>query len=597
MKRLLLILMAAVLALPCLVLSVGAATPQNAMIATTREAVEAAVGTDTAGAAVVLLEAGSRTMLEGFGYDDIEGRTVVSAETAFELGELSSLFVMAAVLRLEAEERLSLDADVTDYLPKAFVEQLGLSHETTLRHLLYGMAGFEGRGIDLRFEKPSHCFDTLEEALLSQVPAQSAASGLYHNASAFGIGLAAYAVECVAGVPYADYVTQQILGPLGMTSTLPDPRKDSEIAFPAKGHLTVGEGRFAVAVRDGRSYGGIWPANGAISTAADMSVFLQFVLSDPAMLALLSETDENGIFAVGVLDSLVSGNVRVIEGASSYFGACVAIDPIARWAALVMTNGRESSLLALPRTLGGVTLGVTVESADAYQPVDTEKLEGAFADASLERSGFLGRLSVKENAVKLTDNGDGTVSFGGQTLKQIARGVFADAEKGDSVAVLQALYTVEGELIALLHADGTTYLPVSFFEQGAPATVLYVLVVLLALFFLAGGVLKLLARLIRRGEHSEPWRFVFPWIFAAVFSLLVLLQLRVGETRGVLAMAGFFEAMTLLCLLFAVATTVSLILALFTAFTKHGRTARVARCAIAFLALFFLCGYWKLIVI
>ena len=43
MKRLLLILMAAVLALPCLVLSVGAATPQNAMIATTREAVEAAM--------------------------------------------------------------------------------------------------------------------------------------------------------------------------------------------------------------------------------------------------------------------------------------------------------------------------------------------------------------------------------------------------------------------------------------------------------------------------------------------------------------------------------------------------------------------------
>jgi len=79
----------------CLPLS--AVKPQHAGIDGFTQAVHACVGTDTPGAAAVLFENGNRILYEGYGYANIDARSLVTAETSFELGELSSLFVLLAV--------------------------------------------------------------------------------------------------------------------------------------------------------------------------------------------------------------------------------------------------------------------------------------------------------------------------------------------------------------------------------------------------------------------------------------------------------------------------------------------------------------------
>ena len=85
------------------------AVPQSAMIDTAVVAAEKAVGTDTPGAAVVVFEGGRRVLFEGYGYADITARTLVTAETSFELGTLSSLFVALGAQALVEDGKLELD--------------------------------------------------------------------------------------------------------------------------------------------------------------------------------------------------------------------------------------------------------------------------------------------------------------------------------------------------------------------------------------------------------------------------------------------------------------------------------------------------------
>lgn len=582
--------------LAALMLPILAATPQNAAVAAVQEAVGASLGADTPGAAVVLFENGQRVMLEGFGYADIGERTLLTADTAFELGALSRLFVLMACERLATEGRLDLNADVTTYLPADFVEKLKLSYTTTVSDLLYGMASFEGRSFDLRFDKPSYCFDTLREALLSEVPAQLAVPGSFYSDSAFGIGLAAFAVECITGVPYAEYVTQSILVPLGMTQTLLDPRADSPIQAPAKGHIVTGEGSFAVAARDGRSYAGIWPADGAISTAADLSLLMAHLLHDEGMRTLLSTCRKNGVFDISPLGASVTNGAASTTGKTTHFAATLALDARNGKAVLVLTNTADSALHALPSMLCGIVPGINVE-ADGMP--DLSNYEGVYAPATLERDSLVGRLAIKDRAVRVKANEDGTLQCGEQRLRQIARGVFADADAEGQVAVLQFLLTVEGEIIAMTDARGESYLPVAFLQQSAPAAVLYVLLLLCVLYFLAGGIWVVFSAVSAylRGERGMPRRFLLTWVCSALLALLALLQVLVGTALGASAMASFFTALSVLSLFAAIAATVSYLFAFFTAFGERGRGGRVVRNALVFLGLLFLCGYWNLILI
>ena len=136
MKRLICALAAFLLILVSLT-PLSATVPQHTGIARVTSAVQACVGTDTPGAAVVLFENGTRILYEGYGYADVSARTLVTAQSSFELGEISSLFVALAVQKLADAGALELDRDVAYYLPADFMEKLGLAHRLTLNDLLW----------------------------------------------------------------------------------------------------------------------------------------------------------------------------------------------------------------------------------------------------------------------------------------------------------------------------------------------------------------------------------------------------------------------------------------------------------------------------
>lgn len=595
MKRILSFFLICVLCVMA-VLPVSAATePLNPIVSTTQGAISAALGNDTVGAAVVIFENGNRVVMEGFGYDDIGDRSLVTATTVFELGNLSSLFVLLSVHQLAEEGLLDPSADISNYLSQSFMDKLNLEYAVTTNDLLYGAAGFEGRMFDIRVDKDAYCFETLEDALLVDVPSQVAEPGTYHVYSEFGIALAAFVVESVAHKSYTSYVEEAVLEPLGMYDTQLDPKAATLPETAAKGHKMEEQGGFAVAEGDGRSYGVLAPVNGAVSTAADMTYLLSHMMEK----GLFTDSGEaNGVFRSGVLGAKLGASTFSLSDTTACFGSALCVDASQGRIALVLTNNKESSLLALPDTLFGALLGTSVELV-AELP-DVQQYEGVYTKSTYARNTLLGRLLVMNNNQKCKVNAEGVLTFGEQTLRQVAPGVFALADSEENVAVLQFLTNEDGEVIAVLSSDGCTYLPVAFLEKTVLSYMLLILLILAACYFLGASIFQAVRSARKQGEQLTDKHAVIKMITWALFGTLgalTLLQVLVALISGVATFASFFTAFAVLTTVVALLAVISMAVSFFTSLGKSEKTVWLIINACVLVIFLLLACYWRILYI
>jgi CubicO group peptidase (beta-lactamase class C family) len=192
------------------------------------------------GAVVAVVQNGEVILAKGYGYADLESRTPVSAEqTLFRPGSITKLFVWTAVMQLVEQGRLDLDTDVNIYLsdfqiPATFPEPI------TLAHLMAHTPGFEEIGLGT-FVRTAEELPTLSEHLTNNMPARVRPPGQLSAYSNYGTALAGYIVGEVAGMPFEQYVEENILAPLQMSqSTLRQPLPDALAADMATGYLYLG---------------------------------------------------------------------------------------------------------------------------------------------------------------------------------------------------------------------------------------------------------------------------------------------------------------------------------------------------------------------
>jgi CubicO group peptidase (beta-lactamase class C family) len=138
---------------------------------------------------------------------------------------------------LAEQGKLDLDADVNTYLdfdiPAPYPDPI------TLKHLLAHNASFEDRNYGTRARTPAEVVP-LGEWLRTHIPARVRPVGEFTAYSNYGTALAGYIVARVSGMPYADYVTQHILQPLGMTRTSAYQPLPADLAADmAQGYLYV----------------------------------------------------------------------------------------------------------------------------------------------------------------------------------------------------------------------------------------------------------------------------------------------------------------------------------------------------------------------
>jgi len=231
-----------------------------------------------AGATIAVVSGDEVIFEKGYGYADVEKQTPVDPQTTmFRIGSVSKLITWTAVMQLAEQGKLDLNADINTYLQGAGVSiPETFPQPITLKHLLTHTPGFEDRVIGL-FAHDAGELQPLGKVLNEQLPARVRPPGELASYSNHGTALAGYIVERVSGMPWADYIEQRILTPLGMEhTTVRQPRKHELPANLSKGYKYQ-DGRYQ---EQDFEYVPIAPAGSASSSAGDMARFLLAHLND-----------------------------------------------------------------------------------------------------------------------------------------------------------------------------------------------------------------------------------------------------------------------------------------------------------------------------
>ncbi|WP_443478283.1 serine hydrolase domain-containing protein [Novosphingobium aerophilum] len=189
---------------------------------------------DLAGAVVVVVKDGAVLTQRGFGFADIASRRPVDpARTLFRPGSVSKLYTWTAVMQQVEAGRLDLDADINRYLDFRIPPFEG--KPITLRNLMTHTSGFEeaGRGQILADD----AILPLETVIKRWTPHRVYAPGSTPAYSNYGAALAGYIVQRVSGMPFEDYIEQNIFRRLGMKyATFREPLPAALKPFMATGY-------------------------------------------------------------------------------------------------------------------------------------------------------------------------------------------------------------------------------------------------------------------------------------------------------------------------------------------------------------------------
>jgi CubicO group peptidase (beta-lactamase class C family) len=160
-----------------------------------------------------------------FGLRNVATKAPVDADTVFRIASMTKSFTAMSILKLRDAGKLSLDDPAERYVP----ELKGLRYPTsdspriTVRHLLTHSAGFPEDN-PWGDQQLSESEAALTAMLRSGIPF-STAPGTAYEYSNYGFAILGRIVSNVSGKPYDEYVDENILKPLGMTSTTLHPSK------------------------------------------------------------------------------------------------------------------------------------------------------------------------------------------------------------------------------------------------------------------------------------------------------------------------------------------------------------------------------------
>lgn len=229
------------------------------------------------GFSVALVDENGIFWSKGYGHADYAKREKATVQTLYRAGSVTKTFTALGIMLLADRGLVELDAPAEQYLPGFTLRsRFAETKPITVRQLLTHHAGLM-RDLyrDIRGANPPG-FDVVVEALReSELAFPPDTRFGYSNV---GYVLLGKLIENVSGKEYARFMEEEIFRPLGMTRTEPDYTQESA-------------GRIA---KSYKMTGWIWkrpreieqfaerdiPAGAMVSSAEDLSKFLQMIFND-----------------------------------------------------------------------------------------------------------------------------------------------------------------------------------------------------------------------------------------------------------------------------------------------------------------------------
>lgn len=274
------------------------------------------------GAAILVLEDGQPAFRGAFGHADVADDTPMTVDAVMMAHSISKSVTAWGVMTLVADGEVDLDEPVTSYLPDwNFPESEYPADGVTVRRLLSLNAGIPLGQIGVHFE-PGEELPDLRRILQGDAVdlRRSPGSGFEYSNNSYA--LLELLIEEVSGQDFADYMDEQVLGPLGMVHASFEWQESWEGRVPM-GYTLRGES-VPPYVYPTRASGGLYATlddlghfasanlgrSDGVLTAAQIAQMHRPQVSIPGMFGVVSDSYGFGHF----LETLPDGNAAVWHG-------------------------------------------------------------------------------------------------------------------------------------------------------------------------------------------------------------------------------------------------------------------------------------------
>jgi CubicO group peptidase (beta-lactamase class C family) len=227
------------------------------------------------GAGIALVAKDEIIWAGGAGKADVMDKKDVTADTLFRVGSISKSFVALALLKLQEQGKIDLNAKLREVAPEIHVSnRWEKTHPVRIVNLLEHTAGFDSMHANEYYNTTDPPDIPLREVFAKfpkpqEVRWPPGTCPAYSNA---GYAVAGYVIEKVTGRPFEDYIQDAILTPLGMTTS------SFRLTEASRTRLAQGyEGAPPRPVPVRNMY--LRPAGSLVSSPVEMARFLQIMLN------------------------------------------------------------------------------------------------------------------------------------------------------------------------------------------------------------------------------------------------------------------------------------------------------------------------------
>jgi CubicO group peptidase (beta-lactamase class C family) len=310
-------------------------------------------GAGSPGAALIVIRDGAPVLTRTWGMAQVESKISVDATTNFRLASLTKQFTATAVLMLMEQGELHLD----DSLRKYFPELPEFANAITIRHLLQHTSGIQDYEplAQVRFPEQVHDSDVLQ--LLSVTDDTYFPPGSHFSYSNSGYAMLALLVEKLSRKSFADFLQNNIFGPLEMHNTVAFQEGISEVRHRALGYTVNEDG---VSYSDQSAFSAVLGDGGIYSSLNDLYKWDQSLYDNKLLSAATKELAWTpGINHYGFgwwIDTLDGAKRYHHYGSSSGFRNFIQRFPEHKLTIIVLTNRAEPAVQPLGETVARLYL-------------------------------------------------------------------------------------------------------------------------------------------------------------------------------------------------------------------------------------------------
>ena len=350
-----------------------------------------------------MVENGELILGRGYGMANLEHGLAITPRTVFRIGSVSKQFTAAAIALLAQQGRISLDADVREYLP----ELPQYEHPVSIRHLIHHTSGIRDYLVLMRLTGKRNADYYTDPEVLEMLARQQELNfqpGDEHLYSNSGYFLLSQIVLRVTGQTLREYAQEAILGPLGMTHSHYHDDRNHIVSNRATGYAPTEEG-FRISVTQLEMVGD----GGVFTTVEDLVHWVRNfdeprVGGAPFLETMLSRGGLNDGETLAYAFGLSHGEhrgLRTVSHGGSFVGyrADITTYPDEGLDLITLCNVSDANPTRLARRVAEVFLGDRMEPAPdadgrlvrAGRPaggpavrVDLSRLAGRYYSAELD---------------------------------------------------------------------------------------------------------------------------------------------------------------------------------------------------------------------